>query len=278
MLTFLFWNLKRNNVQVLTNLVRAQAVDVVILAECPILPATVLVSLNRNAPDFYYSECECEKIQLYTRFSDEYVLPVKGHNKETITGDDFTIRRFALPGGRPEVMLCAVHFPSKLLQNPTDQTMYANSFAKVLAEAEAAATHERTLLVGDLNMNPYEDGVVTAQGLHAVMSRWIAKKETRTVKFQSNLYFYNPMWAHFGEKSEGHAGTYYYQSPKARADFWNIYDQVLVRPALLDYFRDEDVAILHQDLVDNVSLLAANGVPDERNISDHLPILFRLHI
>jgi hypothetical protein len=86
------------------------------------------------------------------------------------------------------------------------------------------------------------------------------------------------MWSHFGEKKQGHAGTYYYPNPKARADFWNIYDQVLVRPALLPYFRDEEVAILWQYLAGNVPLLRADGSPNSKEISDHLPLLFRLHV
>jgi Endonuclease/Exonuclease/phosphatase family len=277
MLTFLFWNLKGHNVNLLANLVHAHEVDVLILAECPMLPATVLTALNRQTATFFYVLGDCAKLQLYTRFSDEYVLPVKRQDQQPLRGDDFSIRRLALPG-RDEVLLCAVHFPSKLRQNPIDQTMYAIPFARLLAEAEDLAANARTVLVGDLNMNPYEDGVVTTMGLHGVMSRWIARKETRTVKFASNLYFYNPMWAHFGERHEGHAGTFYYRTPRARADFWNIYDQVLVRPSLLPFFRDEEVAILHYDAVGGVSLLADNGIPDAKNASDHLPVVFRLHI
>jgi hypothetical protein len=139
------------------------------------------------------------------------------------------------------------------------------------------AGHARTILTGDLNMNPYEDGMVVSNGLHAVMTREIALRETRTVKFKSNVFFYNPMWRHFGQRPEGHAGTYYLASPKTRADYWNIYDQVLIRPALLPYFHDEDLEIIHRDFDLNVSLLR-RGVPDHDSISDHLPILFRLRI
>jgi hypothetical protein len=276
-LTFLFWNLKTRNASTLASLARAHHVDIIILAECPVLPGDMLVALNRGTADYSYAQSGCHKINLYTRFSDQFVLPVMDTTVATITGDDYSLRRVALPGGRQEFLLCAVHFSSKLWQTPGDQTAFAFPFARRLARAEEAVKHQRTLLVGDLNMNPYEDGVVMTQGLHATPSRRIARRERRTVKFESNLHFYNPMWAHFGEKSQGHAGTYYYPSPKARADHWNIYDQVLVRPALLDHFRDEDVEVLHRDQATNTSLLSADGTPDAR-FSDHLPILFRLHI
>jgi hypothetical protein len=155
--------------------------------------------------------------------------------------------------------------------------MYAVHFGDALAAAEEAAGHARTVLVGDLNMNPYDDGVVVTRGLHAVPTRAIARREARRVKFESNVFFYNPMWRHFGERPEGHAGTYYYSSPKARADFWNIYDQVLLRPELLPHFRDEDLEVLHNDSAAGVSLLR-KGIPDHGGISDHLPILFRLQL
>jgi hypothetical protein len=276
MLTFLFWNLKKKNAQVLTNLVKQQNIDVLILAECPMLPGDVLRALNRPRVEFFQAESECHKIQIFTRFTDRLVLPVR-LGSTTIKGDDYTFRKFILPG-KDELLLCAVHFPSKLRQAPIDQTNFMVGFTKVLGEAEEAVTHNRTILVGDLNMNPYEDGVVLASGLHAVPTRRIARRETRRVKFESNLFFYNPMWAHFGEQKQGHAGSYFYPAPKARADFWNLYDQVLVRPSLLPFFRDDDVMILWEDVTSGMSLLKADGCPNAKDISDHLPLLFRLHV
>jgi hypothetical protein len=176
------------------------------------------------------------------------------------------------------MLLCVVHFPSKLRQAPVDQTIFAVNFSDTLARAEESVKHSRTLLVGDLNMNPYEDGLVATRCLHAVATREIARRPPRRVKYESNSYFYNPMWAHFGEQSEGHAGTYYYANPKARADFWNIYDQVLLRADLLPYFRNEDLQVLHKDVDANLSFLTPKGHPDREEVSDHLPILFRLHI
>lgn len=208
-LTFLFWNLKRARPDILANLVKRNAVDVLLLAECPLIPGAILTALNQDLTQYFFVPSTCAKIQTYTRFSEHY-MPVISE------GDDYTIRRINLPG-RLEIQICAVHFPSKLYRTPADQTAYATDFAtKILAPAESQ--HARTVLVGDLNMNPYEDGMVQHNGLHAVMTREIASRERRTVKFESNRFFYNPMWQHFGERAEGHAGTYYLASPKSRAD------------------------------------------------------------
>ncbi len=272
-LTFLFWNLKRARADILASLVKRENVDVLILAECPLRPAEILTALNQEFSDYFYVPNRCPRIAAYTRFSEQFLAPLEPH----VEGEYWAIRRLVLPG-RLAILLCMVHFPSKLHRSSDDQSAFATDFARtILAQAEAREQHERTVLVGDLNMNPYENGVVQYNGLHGVMTREIARREMRTVNFQSNRFFYNPMWRHFGERPEGHAGTYYYGSPKSRADYWNIYDQVLVRPDLLPYFRDEELRIIHHDANLDLSLLRM-GKPDLQEVSDHLPIVFHLHI
>jgi len=84
------------------------------------------------------------------------------------------------------------------------------------------------------------------------------------------------MWGHFGDGSIGPPGTYYDDRSGHVAYFWNMFDQVLVRPDLLDYFATEDVQILTDDGLE--ALLTRNGRPDSTMASDHLPLLFRLDL
>jgi hypothetical protein len=92
----------------------------------------------------------------------------------------------------------------------------------------------------------------------------------------SILMFYNPMWSLFGDWSPGPAGTYYYSNSEHRVFFWNIFDQVLIRPDLLDRFSNEELKVLDSD--GNVSFLSPRGVPNVKLGSDHLPILFKLEL
>ncbi len=55
-----------------------------------------------------------------------------------------------------------------------------------------------------------------------------------------------------------------------------MYDQVLIRPALLKHFKNEDLKILHTDGL--LPLVDADGLPNRKEFSDHLPILLRLHL
>lgn len=125
-------------------------------------------------------------------------------------------------------------------------------------------------------MNPFETGLVSAAGLNAVMTRQIALRETRTVKGKEYPFFYNPMWSHFGDAGGTPSGTYYYSGARHREFFWHIFDQVLIRPALIDSFQNESLKILSTDGA--ISFLSNRGVPDPSVASDHLPILFELNL
>ena len=57
--------------------------------------------------------------------------------------------------------------------------------------------------------------------------------------------------------------------------FWHIVDQVLLRPDMLDSFRNEELRILTED--GEQSFLSRNGLPNTSVASDHLPLLFKLN-
>lgn len=145
---------------------------------------------------------------------------------------------------------------------------------------------ERTILVGDLNQNPFEDGVVAGEGLNAAMTRDVVARLHRKVEEQHYSFFYNPMWGHLGDSTHekfppgtaGHepAGTSYYSAGESRWYYWNMFDQVMLRPPLLSAFKNEDLKILSG--ADGITFLNKSGRPDKDRVSDHLPILFRIDI
>ena len=101
--------------------------------------------------------------------------------------------------------------------------------------------------------------MVGAGGFHATMARSEALRVQRTVSGQQYPFFYNPMWGCFGERDETPAGTYFYDSSEHVSYYWNMFDQVLLRPSLVDRLPPEGVEIVTR--AGDVSLLAANGRP-----------------
>lgn len=186
-----------------------------------------------------------------------------------------TIRHLKPPVGK-SALLCAIHFQDKNYNDDISQALESTVLAQTINEQERIIGHQRTILVGDLNMNPFEPGVVGASGLHAVMTRELARKRRRIVAGKQYNFFYNPMWGQFGDSSPGPPGTYYYQSSQHVSHFWHMFDQVLLRPDLIDCFDSDELRIL--DRIGGDSLLKADGVPDKRIGSDHLPILFRMEL
>ncbi len=267
MTTFLFWNINRKNLEeAIVNLAFRHEVDVIILAESNTPPGVILKALNRKKTEFHFSPGDCKKIHIFTRFPRRF-LKVEGENNRA------TVRRLKLPR-QEEILLVAVHLLHR--QNEFQRNQECVELSEMIRDAESRIGHTKTVLVGDLNMNPFEYGVVAAAGLNATMARSIALRRERSVDFRSYPFFYNPMWGLFGDTIKGRpCGTFYY-GKKEPTYFWNMFDQVLIRPDLLPNFRNEDLEILIEDGIN--SFVSSSGLPDKSSASNHLPLLFKLNI
>ncbi|MCX6045087.1 MAG: hypothetical protein NT075_08235 [Chloroflexi bacterium] len=270
MTNFLFWNLHGNPIhEIISRLAHQHQIDVIILAECRISPATLLKALNPlGSADYFYAPIfGCEKLEFYTRFSSGYLLPIEESAR-------MSIRHLNLPG-IIDTLVAAIHFNDKRNWSDDSQMMAIGNFARTINDVEDRIGHKRTILVGDFNMNPFETGMVSTMGLHATMDRRIAQRVERTVQKETYTYFYNPMWSLLGDASPGAPGTYYYNNSEPRTYFWNMFDQVLIRPELLDRFNNTSLKIIDQ--TGDVKFLNEKGQPNSA-ISDHLPILFKLEL
>lgn len=270
MVSFLFWNLNNKCItESVARLALMHQIDILMLVECSIQPFDLLNSLNSlGDSDYFFSPSECDRVKIYTKFSEGYIRPIYENDK-------LTIRHLNLPE-KLDILLAVTHFVSKLKWHDKSQALQCPIFANHITAAEERIGHSRTILVGDLNMNPFEDGVIGANGLNAVMSRSIAKRGNRIVDKETYPYFYNPMWNLLGDATTGPPGTYYYPQSEHVAFFWHMFDQVLLRPDLIERFRVDDLKILESDGM--IRFLSEKGYPNKRRFSDHLPIFFKLEI
>lgn len=273
----LFWNLRvrqepdRSAREVaicatLTNLVRDRSPELLVFSEC-VVPEDVLgAALNAAGHGPYvFPPSRSQRIRVWTRLPPGSV--VDRYNGRV--SDRITIREVTFPGTLP-VLLVGVHLPDRQrLTTEEGRGLSATEVATRIRQTERACGHSRTLLVGDLNMNPYEAGVVGLQALHAVMTRELTGTVAGLTARERHSCFYNPMWCCFGDISGGPAGTYYWANAEEPTNhFWQIYDQSLIRPDLLPQFvRAEIVAHDGQQ-----SLLTATGRPRAETLSDHLPL------
>lgn len=272
MTTFLFWNLNGKPLQaIVAALVKRHEVDVIMLAESSAGFSGALLSELARVREIPFEESAtvgCRRIKIFASFCPDFI-------RARYDDDCLTIRHLNRPGFT-DILLAVGHLPSKLRWRNSSQDAQSPVVARAIRNEEERLGHSRTVLVGDLNMNPFEPGLINANGMHAVMTRRIAAKGSRQILGHQYPFFYNPMWSLLGDASSGPPGTYYYRRAEQTCFFWNMFDQVLVRPDLLDRFDNADLAIIDSD--GNSSLLDRNGIPDPKIASDHLPILFKLRL
>ncbi|NUQ74892.1 MAG: endonuclease/exonuclease/phosphatase family protein [Polyangiaceae bacterium] len=269
MMTFLFWNCRKAT-DLVGKLVAEHRVDVLVLAESHAEPARILSAIEDADGARFEVDPLCQDIAIFTRFSASALQPE--HDEPGLS-----IRR--IPTVPEDILLVAMHLLSKDNASDADQASLTPIYAAEIGRIERKLGMRRTLLVGDLNMNPFDHGVVQATGFHAISSRQVAtqrgnrEKGGRTVDTRWYPYFYNPMWRFFGDAQGTPPGTFFRDKGGPIAYFWHLYDQVLIRPDLVPRFVDRDLMILSQ--CGDIALVNAKGEP---SASDHLPVLFRLNL
>lgn len=266
-MNLLFWNINRkplsNEIKWLCD---CYNVDILVLAENTLQDVEILPVLNKGTNRIFIEPFNpSTKISFYTRL----------HAFEKVHDDNYwgSIRKITHPIGI-EILLVAVHISSKLYSDKDEQTALSTRIATEIDKREKEQGHTRTIVIGDFNMNPFETGLVSADGFHGVMDKDIALKGLRTVKGMDRKFFYNPMWSRLGDDSEGCSGTYYYNRAAMVNYFWHTFDQVLLRPSLLTCFNAGDLKII--DNINGESLIINGKISDQ--FSDHLPIMLKLAI
>lgn len=261
-LKVLFWNVDNKNVDsLLLSTINKMNVDIIVLAEFANDKSRFLALANKDKDIFSeLPQLGCLRITIFCRVDTVEV----DHGPES---NYFTTKKLTLSNDF-EVLMAAVHLPSKTNQVDNTQTLEAAEFKNEIEFAENVFETENTFIVGDFNMNPFDHGMVSASAFHSVPCEKITTEKSRIIKQRQHRFFYNPMWNMFGDMNNN-PGTYFHRDSEQTVYFWNILDQVIVRPAISKYFLKESLLILKE--IDGISLVSQSGRP---KLSDHLPIIF----
>jgi hypothetical protein len=224
----------------------------------------ILTALNKNVVSYFYNiDPVCDKIKMFSKFNDKFVRPIKSNLR-------YTVREINVPT-YPKFNLMCLHYQSKVNWDFSDQAAHSVELNSIINDFEIKTNSSLTLLIGDFNMNPFDFGMVQTTGLHSVMSKEIALKKSRVVDGKEYPFFYNPMWSFYGDHGKGKVnGTIYNTLSKPINYFWNIFDQILIRPDFIN-FVDEDKIEIITELDNHTKLLKKSQIIDD-SISDHLPI------
>jgi hypothetical protein len=266
--SFLFWNLRGADRPALLDSITRLAgsgIQVFLFAEGPADPANLVTALNSGSAAQYYRVASRSRRVLFfsclggaswtDRFYDEL--------SDRLSAQELQV------GSNPGILIVGAHLDPANYLSLEDRAEWAREIASDIRRLESDVGHERTVLAGDLNMDPFE----LAMSVQSLKAR------------KGFLPFYNPMWSCFGDRPLGRfklakankrpPGTYFFDNTKARANrFWKMYDQILLRPDLME-------SLVHLEIVDTdgkESLVTPEGRPRADSLTDHLPVLFELSL
>jgi hypothetical protein len=268
MLTIAFWNVARKPLgATVAGLALEWDVDIFVVCESPTSTDATQTALSQASQRPWHTAFAIGRgIVVYTRLHPRFL-----QTRRELPNALFL--NITLPL-YPDFLLAAVHLRSKLHAQTADQAAAARKIVRELSSLERDVGHQRTIALGDFNMDPFEEGMLSADAFHGVMSRDIALRHTRRVAGDSYGFFYNPMWGFIGRSSTV-PGTYYYDNSGAMVNqYWHVYDQLIVRPNVAPWIDDARIRIL--TMCGPQSLIAPNGCPDAGAASDHLPIVFSI--
>lgn len=267
-INFLYCNTNNNNIS--SYIVEAcleNKIDVLILAEYKNIDIDYLRrKLKEN--ELYF---KVEKIAPHSRI----LLLHNTKGQINVIKESKYYSTFNLKDKDERFLIFTLHLPSKYAQELSDLNMYTSQILRESEQLEEQRKSEKSIVVGDFNMNPFVNGMIFALGFNAVMCPTIAKKHSRKVLNEERKFYYNPIWYLMGNYFNSCKGTFCY-STATKSYYWYTYDQVIIRPDLIDKFDINELKILN--VINEKSLLTKNNIPNKKMISDHLPIKFKLEL
>jgi hypothetical protein len=256
-LNVFFWNI--GNKSCIKHVVRATQcydIDILILAECDSEIARKGIGKILNKHGFTVNSTPgCDKLFIITKKSIQFSLFKQDTHFSTFCAN--------------KIIFCAVHFPSKLHATVDRQRRLSERACQAIEETELRCQHMNSVMVGDFNMNPFDEPMISFTGIKSTNHSTIGQR-AYTRDDESAFLFYNPTWTLYG-KYQMSPGTYKYSNLGHNVLSWHLIDQVIIRPSLIQSFDFDRFAIVQT--IGRYSLCTNAGKP---KVSDHLPICFTL--
>ena len=265
----LFWNVAKQNVEDrIARIATKFGAQIIVLAESEMMPHRLTHALrNGSGETFKYLNTQCKRLAIATSINPRFI-------EFRFEADRYSIFELKLPLTK-SYLVNAAHGPSKLYWKQEDQAHFVRSLSASVRDVEKGVGHSRTIVIGDFNLDTFENPMVEAAGLNCVRVHSVAAKMGGVRKYAGDEYpyFYNPMWNFLGDETVHAPGTYFYGKGGAVKHYWHMFDQVLIRPGIRQNLVYDTLRIVEHDGED--SLITADGRPDAAK-SDHLPITFKL--
>ena len=265
---YLFWNTNKNDVdEIICNLVIENEPTIMAFAEYEKSIKELVQKIEKETGRKYVEieKLACRvKILIYEKLSQTV-----SHCADHI---NYTIKILPYNSFSENHIVAFVHLPSKMQDN-REKNRYLLEQITSKIENLNSSRNRKAIILGDFNLNPYEDAMTYLTGGNAVSSKTVARKISRKDKkedMKEYFFYYNPMWNFLGDNNNIN-GTYYYDKTVDHSRYWNTFDQFIVSPSLIEDIKE--IKIIKE--VAGKCLFNKNGIPDKA-ISDHFPIYLKL--
>lgn len=258
--TFLFWNLGRtNNPQLLFDCLREADVDIAVFAEWRSLDLREFHKLLQDA----YSLC------LPVANDAKVIVVAKTMLDVAVIREQTRYSVYRVSCGNDSLILVGAHLEDKR-SHPSSHARYATA-RDLMGDmmGERAGCSGDAIILGDFNMEPYDEVITAPDAFNAVYFKDVIKERRyRTWKGRKYEFLYSPMLCSYSEKGPQYGS--FYSSNLDTETYWHCLDQVLVTTGLVDSVVD----VRHLRSINGVSLISR--IKPNKSFSDHLPLLVRL--
>lgn len=277
MINILFWNIgtTKQNVDdsdrnhrmdaVIEELIIENNIDIAVFCEYRLNLENICNALSVEYEEFKVAQLpsDCRVRMIY---KEEYYLNLMRDSKYYfISSFENPLQKFLLSG---------VHFPSNLHASNRDAEMVVGQYIRDLKEAQVDIGHNKSIVVGDFNANPFDEVMLLTNFFNAIpYADIVENKKERRVYGKDYQMFYNPMWNLLGDRNVINS-TYFYDSGGAIDFYRNIYDQVIISADMIAYYDKSALRIITETETQN--LVDEDIKPNKREFSDHLPIVFSI--
>lgn len=252
----LFWNMnKKDNADLALTFMREEEIGVAAFSEFS--GTDFSAELLKGSGYRSISHGGCDKVIVFARESIEVL--------ECYEESRFTVLPMKM--GETYFIVAAAHLVDRMSStDPEPRLVDIRKMMDIVHGYEITASISKTIVMGDLNANPYDREMLLPNAFNAMLFKGILRNKTaRTWCGDEYSFLYNPTIHWLSEESENY-GSFYY-SGDCISPIWNCYDQALVSPELMDSINSYSYLkrIGDRDLIAKVR-------PDSK-ISDHLPLV-----
>lgn len=282
---FLFWNVdsnlkkeKKNKTDIynaIKEIVDQKDIHFVLLAETQNLDSNELLGLLKSVKSEFRGRNNNENI-----YNKRFLIfdTIKKDNIEinTIESEKRMIS-LVYKINCTDFILNIVHLRDQYNYNKEDLNGYARQHMTCIKQVEIENNTKNSIVVGDFNLDPYDDGLLYADAFNAIMSKnTVLKSSKRKYGNEYFEFFYNPGWSLLGKEDvNGVAGTFRYRNTgKIKVPIWHVLDQVILRKSLIKNYVNDSLSIITS--VNGHNFIKSDGRPNYIKYSDHLPIEFKM--